>query len=234
MQIPPGCQIKARAGETIDLKTPLFESASSAEYSVAVAQKLSVEPSKIFHYLKKFVGEEVKKNEVLALKKGLLSTKRIISEYEGKIKEIDHSEGTVIITTKGKKNTAYSQIVGEIAELKNQQITIKVKEGKEFDIKKASGDFGGETFYWKNIETGSISNLEIAKKILVAESISSYTQSKMEALDIAGYVLLNRLPEETTVPFCQIKRIEELKEIMKHIYPYCYSDSKSGKIFFYK
>jgi hypothetical protein len=234
ISIPFGSQIKVKAGDKIHLKTPLFESASMAEHSIAVAQKLGVEPSKIFHYLKKFVGEEVKKDEVLAVKKGLLSTKRVVSDYEGKIKEIDHSEGHVIITSKGKKNTAHAQIVGEVAELKNQQIAVKVKEGKAFDLKKASGDFGGEAFYWKNTESVTVSNLEIANKVLVSEVISSYTQSKMEALDIEGYVFLNKLPEETTLPFCQIKTIEEFSTIMKHIYPYCYVDSKSGKIVFYK
>lgn len=234
VSIPPGSQIKVKAGEQIDLKTTLFESTANADHSVAIAQKLGVPASKIFRYLKKFVGEEVKKDEVLAVKKGLLSTKRIVSDYEGKIKEIDHSEGQLIITAKGKKNTVYAQIVGEVAELKKNEIIIKVQEGKGFNLKKASNDFGGETFYWKGLESGSISNLEIADKVLVAEAVSSYAQSKMEALDIVGYVLLNKLPEETALPFCQIKTIEELSSIMKHIYPYCYVDSKLGKIIFYK
>ncbi len=235
IQIPTGSHVKAKAGEITDFKTPLFEIASDAEHVIPLAQKLSVSPSKIFHHLKKFVGEEVKKGDLLAINKGLFSTKRVISDYGGKIQEIDHTEGTIIITIKGKKNTVYSPIIGEVVEIRNKEIIIKIKEGKEFNLKKASGDFGGEVYYYKNaLASTLISSLDVINKILIAESLSPYVQSKMEALTIKGYVTLAKLLEDTELPYAQIKEIGELSDIMKQAYPYCFIDSKSSKIIFYK
>lgn len=235
VQIPPGSHVKIKAGEMIDFKTPLFEIVSNAEHSVPLAQKLGVPPSKIFHHLKKFVGEEVKKGDLLALKKELFSTKRVTSDYDGKIQEIDHTEGTVVITIKGKKNIMYSPVQGEVVEIKTKEIVINVKEGKTYDLKKATGDFGGEAYYYTSSPASSfVSSLDVSNKILIAESLSAYVQSKMEALMIKGYGMLTKLPEDSDTPYAQIKTIEELSSIMKHKDPYCYVDSKSCKITFYK
>lgn len=225
IHVPEGSRVIIKNGDSVDFGTPLFDTPSQYNHSVPIAQKLGVAASKIFNHLKKFVGEDVKKGDVIAIKKGLFSSIKIKSDYEGKIKEIDHSLGTVIITSKGKKNTINSQIKGEAAEIKDKKISIKIKEGKEYDLKKGTADFGGKV--WS-------SDQDAEGKIFVAESISSYNQSKMEALGIAGYVTLLRLPDETDLPSAQIKTIGELKEIEKHIYPYCYIDSSSSKIIFYK
>ncbi len=235
IQIPAGSHVKVKAGEIIDFKTPLFEIVSNAEYSIPLAQKLGVSPSRIFHHLKKFVGEEIKKGDLLALKKELFSTKRVTSDYDGKIQEINHTEGTIIITIKGKKTLTYSPIKGEVAEIKTKEIAIHVKEGKEYELKKASQDFGGEVYYYANSPAYQlVSSLDVSNKILIAESLSAYVQSKMEALAIIGCVMLAKLPEDSDRPYAQIKRIQELSNIMKNEYPYCYVDSKSSKIFFYK
>jgi len=233
IQIPQGAHVKIKAGDKVDFDSPLFEIPSSAEHTLSFTQKLGIEPSKIFHYLKKFVGEDVKKGDVIALKKGVLSAKIVTSEYEGKIKEIDHNEGNIVITTKGKKDLLFSSIKGEIAEIKNKEIHIEVKEGKEFELKKSASNFGGKTVYVKDPSVLLSSN-NVAGRILIAESVSSYNQSKMDALGIIGYVTLMKLPEETDLPSVQLKTVQGLNDILKHEYPYCYVDSQSGKIVFYQ
>lgn len=233
IQIPDNSHIIIKSGDMVNFDTPLFEIPSKSDHLISFAQKLGVDPSKIFHYLKKFVGEDVKKGDVLAIKKGILSEKKVKSDYDGKIKEIDHSEGNIIISTKDNKDTVNSYVMGEVIEIKAKKISIQVKEGKEYDLKKTSSDFGGKTFYLRN-PVGNFSSNDIGGKILTTESLSSYNQSKMEALGIAGYITLLKLPEETNIPCCQLKTIEELKDIMKHIFTYCFIDSKSSKIIFYK
>lgn len=232
IQIPEGAHVKVKAGDILDIGVSLFEIFAKSDYVISFAQKLGVEPSKIFHFLKKFVGEDVKKGDILAVRKSILSIRKVTSDYEGKIKEIDHLEGNIIITTKGNKKTVNSSVKGEVTEIKDKKILIRVKEGKEFDLKKSSADFGGKTIYLKNPSIG-VSN-ELSGNILVSESVSSYNQSKMEALGIAGYVTLMKLPEETDILYVQLKTIEDLKEIIKNTYPYCFVDAKSSKIIFYK
>lgn len=233
VQIPDSTRVLIKVGDSIDFGMPLFEIPSKSDNLISFAQKLGVEPSKIFRYLKKFVGEDVKKGDVLAIKKGLFASITIKSDYDGQIKEIDHSQGNIVISSKGKKNTVNSYVMGEVVEIKDKKISIKVKEGKEYDLKKTEKDFGGKVLYFKD-PSMNLLDTEVSSKILITESISSYNQSKIETLGIAGYVTLMKLPEETNLPNCQLKTIEELKEIMKHIYPYCYIDSKSCKIIFYK
>lgn len=233
IQVPEGSRVLVKAGDSIDFGMSLFEIPSKSDSYISFAQKFRVEPSKIFRYLKKFVGEDVKKGDILAVKKGLFSSIAIKSDYEGIIKEIDHSQGHMVITSKGKKNMVNSFVIGEVIEMKDKKISIKVKEGKEYYLKKTETDFGGKALYFKD-PSMNLSDHEVSNKILISESLSSYNQSKMEALGIKGYVSLMKLPEQTDLPSSQLKTIEELKEIMKHTYPYCYIDSKSCKIIFYK
>lgn len=233
VQIPTGSHATVKTGDTVDFDTPLFETPSQTEYPIEFAQKLGAEPSKIFHFLKKFVGEDVHKGDILAIRRSVLSTKTVTSEYDGKIKEIDHVGGTIIITTKEGKHVMNSLIKGEVVEIKNKMMSIQVKDGKEFNLKKSSVDFGGKTFF---LDTTSVllSAPAVANRVLVTETISSYTQSKIEALGIRGYVTLIKLPDETTLPNAQLKTVDDFKEIMKTKDLYCFIDSRLSKIVFYK
>jgi hypothetical protein len=233
IHIPTGGHTKVKAGDSLDFNTPLYEISSTAEHIQPYVNKLEIEPSKIFHYLKKFVGEDVKKGEVIAVKKGLLSSKKITSGFDGKIREIDHTGGNIIISIKGKKDIMLSPVRAEVTEIKNKEIRIKIKDGKEFNLKNSSGDFGGQTIYLKN-DSQPLSSSDISKKIVVSDSLSSYSQTKLEALGTVGYVTLSKLSDETSLPTAQLKTIQELQDIMKHACSYCYIDSKSSTIIFYR
>src|SRR4030065_1627239 len=89
-----------KEGQMVDFETPFLQKKVEEEINIAIAKNLNVPPQKIFHYLKKFVGESIEKNETIASNKGLFTTKKVISKHSGLIKEINHSDGSITISSK--------------------------------------------------------------------------------------------------------------------------------------
>ena len=108
-----------KEGQLVDFDTPFLEKKVEEEINVSIAKNLDVPPQKIFHYLKKFVGESIEKNETIAINKGIFTTKKIVSKYSGLIKEINHSDGSITILNKTEiENTINSFFKGKVNKIK--------------------------------------------------------------------------------------------------------------------
>lgn len=231
IDIPDGVKCLLKAGQNVDFDTDFIERKTSKEIIVHLAKKIGIRPTRIFQHLKKFVGENIKKGEIIAVKKNLFSTERFVCDEDGIIKEIDHNEGKIIIDCLSSKESIKKAFFkGEISEIKNNQIILNVKDGQEFNIKSASCDFGGKVYYLKS---GAVA-ANIANKILLSEKITAYLQTKVEALGGIGFVNLIKLPEESSKPQTQIQNIEDFKKISTLEYPYCLISKKNSKIYFYQ
>jgi len=225
------CLVKERA--KIDFQTPLLEKKTVKELEINVVQKLDVDPKNIFRHIKKLVGEKVEKDDLLAEKKGLFSTKKFFSPTGGVIREIDHNLGIIIISTTGKeKNKILSPFKGEVEKVSKDSLQIKIGKGEEFVVKNPSSDFGGEVIYFDPSSTQSVS--EVSKKIVLTDNITSYLQVKTEAMGAKGFVTLDKLPEKTDLPSASLKNPEDFKKIRKLDYPYCTIAVQSAKIYFYQ
>lgn len=223
-----------KEGQKVDFETAYLDRHNELQVNIPLSKKLGIDPDKIFRYLKKLVGEKIKKGEVLAVKKGLFGDSKVLSEYDGVIQEIDHHKGELLVTTEtDQKKTENCYFKGKVKEVNDREIKIEVGHGADFPIKSASDSFGGETFYF---EDGffDLSSSEISGKILITESISELKQIKAEALGIGGIVSLNKTQENPQVNFALIKNIEDLEKIKKINYPYCLVDKKNSKIIFYE
>ena len=120
LTITDHCLLKE--GQDIDFETPFLKKKTESEVSISIAKNLNVSPQKIFHYLKKFVGETIEKDETLAVNKGIFSTKKIISKYSGLIKEINHSDGTItILSQEETENTVNSFFNGKVNKIKKNE-----------------------------------------------------------------------------------------------------------------
>jgi hypothetical protein len=232
--IPDNAKCLLKNGDKVDIGTPYLEYKTTSSVSIPIAKKLGISPTSIFKHIKKFVGEPLKKGDIVASKKGLFTSVKIMSEYDGVLKEIDHNEGIFIIDIDdgtNKKDLSYFK--GEVETINKKEIQIKVKSAKEYPLKQSTGNFGGKTIYITNIKSIEI-NTDCDNSICVAESISTYVQSKTEALGIHGYVTLNKLPEETELPNVLLKQIDHMKKIFELKLPYCIIDEKKGIIVFYQ
>ncbi|EKE13986.1 MAG: hypothetical protein ACD_12C00724G0008 [uncultured bacterium] len=231
LSVSDHCLLKE--GQTVDFETPFLQKKVEEEINISIAKNLSVPPEKIFHYLKKFVGESIEKNEIIALNKGVFTTKKIVSKYSGLIKEIDHSNGSITILSKTEiENTVNSYFKGTVNKIRKNELIIEVNKGEQFPVKNASKNFGGKTFYSErnyDLKTENVFN-----SIVVCENITSYYKAKAEALGCQGFLSLTKLSEETGAFYAQLKNINDYKKIIKIKFAYCTILSNSSTIYLYQ
>ncbi|QQG44016.1 MAG: hypothetical protein HYW86_04090 [Candidatus Roizmanbacteria bacterium] len=226
--------ILIKSGQTVNFKDPLIQKTKAHELKIPLSSILNVSPSSIFKSLKKFVGEEIKKGELIAENKGLLSAKKYFSESDGIIKEINHHEGTVILeVSSDQKDTTLTFFKGYVTNIKDKEITIEVQKYKEFELKKASGDFGGEIIYKDEKALSEVTEEKIKDKIIIVDKIPAFMQVKLEALGAKGFVFLYPYDEEISLPAAFIKQIQEAEKIKSSPYPYCIISKNHNKIYIY-
>lgn len=223
-----------KTGQTVDFNSPFLEKKSTTDLSVEVAMKLRIPSHKIFNYLNKFVGDTVKKGDILAKKKALLNNAVVVSESEGVIKEINHLDGKIIISAENSKiNRINAFFKGEVVELKKNNLKLKVGQLHEFNLKIASDYFGGEAFYLKDSSNPMFAT-QTSNKIMIIESVASYIITKAEALGIKGFITLKNPPQDSILPKGQIKNIDDFNKILHLKLPNCFIDKYNNKIYFYR
>ncbi len=222
-----------KEGDKVDFETPFREKFSQSTITIDIAKKLDIDPSKIFRYLKKLVGEEIKKNQIIASKHSLFNSIKLVSEYDGHIKEVNHNTGKITLNIdRNEKSIEKCFFKGKIKSIKDKEVKIEVNKGDEYSLKIVSTNFGGEALYLKNEDDLYSSN--VSKKIIIVDSISDYFQTKAEALGARGFVTLIKLPDPTELNQALIKNIDDVKKITKNNYPYCIVNQQDSKIIFYQ
>lgn len=235
LPIPENSNVLVKKGDKINFDNYLFDSNFSEKIKINIADELKIKPEKIFHYLKKLVGEEVKKDDILAYKNNFLSSKKILSPTDGIIKEINHNQGILIIEKKSQeKSKIVSFVKGTVESIEKNFIKIKLNKAQSFSLKnKSDVNFGGEIFLFNSSLFFQIKNENIENKIIIAEKLSSFEQIKLEALGAKGFVTLESLTEKTNVPYLRLKNIDDIKKILKNNFSYCTVIENSDKIYFY-
>lgn len=225
--------IQVKPGQKVDFGTPLGHDTTVTEVKILLSEKLGLQPKKIFSYLKKFVGDEIKKGDLLAEKKGVFSIKKYLSEHEGIIKEVNHDQGYLVVKTtvvEGREKKAYFK--GEVAEVEKDSLKLKVNKYKEFTIKEDAKNFGGPAVYIKSASDIDF-NSDFENKIICVEAFSGLDQVKLEALGAAGFVTMAGLPESTGLAACRVKDPHDWEKILEANFPYCLIDGNNNTIYFY-
>lgn len=233
--IPEDSRCFLKIGDKIDFGKVFLEKKINQQTDILISKQLNIVPKNIFRYLKKLVGDEVKKDEVIAVKKDLFNEKKILSPFDGLIKEIDHEQGKITLTINEKtKKTFTAFFKGEVVDLKKDHFNLEIGKGDAFDLKKTELSFGGETLYLREKDISNLNSLTVNKKIIVTESISPFVQSKIEALGAIGIITSIKPSETTAIPTSQIKNSNDLKKIFANKFSYCFIDKQSCKIYFYQ
>jgi len=221
-----------KEGQDVDFETPFLQKKTEEEVNISIAKNLNVSPEKIFHFLKKFVGETIEKDETIALNKGIFTTKKIISKYSGLIKEINHSDGSITILSKSKtENTFNSYFKGKVNKIKKNELSVEVSKGEEFPGKNISQNFGGKTFFVD--EDADFNSENVFNSVIVCEEITPYYRAKAEALGCRGFVSLSKLSGDSEIPTAQLKNINDYKKVVKTKFTYCTILTNSSTIYFY-
>lgn len=222
-----------KENQEVDFETPFLQKKTEEEVNISIAKNLGVSPEKIFHYLKKFVGEVIEKDETIAINKGIFTTKKVISKYSGLIKEINHSDGSITILSRTEtENTINSFFKGKVEKIKKNEISIEVGKGEEYPGKNIEQNFGGKTFYAN--ENLDFNSENIFNSIVVCENITPYYKAKAEALGCKGFLSLSKLADDSDILNAQLKNINDYKKIIKTKFTYCTMLSNSSTIYFYQ
>lgn len=232
--VPDGAKLLLKKGQKVDFETPFIQRHSEEEIKLPVASALGISPDKIFMYLHKFVGDKVAKDEVLAEKKAMMSSKQYMSEYSGTIKEVNHSDGSVTIaTTTGDAVKDLCFFKGEVEEIEGNVVLVKVGKGKQYQLHEPSQYFGGQVLIHADKSAAHITEEEADQKVVVGDKIPSYDQMKLEALGAVGFVLLQQPDDNAAVPVALLKQIADLEEISKSKFTCCNIGPDHTTIYFY-
>lgn len=233
--IPEETEVLVKKGDKIDFNTLIFDVNSFEKININISEKLKVNQKKIFNYLKKLVGEKIKKDDIIAEKKGVFFSFKVNSPADGIIEEVNHNTGEVIIKVKtDKKLSHFSFFKGIIHSVEKNFLEIKLNQAVSFLLKnKSEKNIGGKFFKFDSSLFFQIKSDDIENKIIIAEKLTSFEQVKLEALGAKAFVTIESLPEKTDLPFFRFKNIEDFKKIKKENFLYCTLIENSDKIYFY-
>ena len=110
--------------------------------------------------------------------------------------------------------------------IEDGSLQIKVASANEYEIKNAKETYGGKALYVKK-EGDSYDEDKVSGNIIIADTISEYNQTKIEALGAFGFATLHILSETTSTPAVLFKQIKDFEDAVKHHLPYCFIDSKN-------
>lgn len=234
INIPQQSRCIVKPGNKIEFGTPFLEKRTDQYLDINISKELLIKPNKIFQSLKKFVGDEVKKNELIAQKEELFGRKKFLSPVDGIIKEIDHQQGKITIIIDQKSNQVInSYFKGKVISVQKNILKLDVGKGEEFRLKKSNEDFGDETVYLEPNNLYQITTITVNKKVVVCNLVNELILAKIEALGARGYVTItNSL--ENNFPVALLKNSSDFKTIYTNKFPYCLVDKQSSKIYFYQ
>lgn len=224
LTLPNNAIVKVKQGDQVTFGDRLYQIINKKdEIKLNIAKNLHIQPQHIFRYLQKMIGEEIKKGETIAKKKGVLATKKLVSQYEGLLKEIDHQTGEITLSVSPSENqidNTQAKIVdsnfkGILASVGKEEISIEVVgEGKKIDLKEINRDGAGEIFHFKDAGFYfTIGEDQIREKIIAIEELKSHIEAKCEALGGGGFIFLKG-EVSTELPAAKIKNIDDYHHLV--------------------
>lgn len=233
IQIPKADKILIKKGQNVDFKTPFVAKKISNTVKIPVASLMAVNPSNIFKLVKKTVGQHVVKGEVIAEDKNLFSSKKYICQISGLLTAIDENEGAVIIET---QSESFGEILchfyGEIAQIHDTHIEVKVKNTHKAKIKEESFEFGAPIFYSYAPNT-LLNEDDIEGKFLVSEEINPVDHAKIITLGARGIIGMNK---SIKMDLHQISLVDkkDWEHVVTKKFPFVITDVDKNTIIFYE
>lgn len=220
-------KLNIHVGDVVDFSTPLYKTHKNEEQRIELSELLAISPKHIFSYIKKTVGDSVSSGEILAEKKSLFTSKKIVAEMDGIIKEIDHIEGIILIETKKQEGSENCWFAGEIASITKRHIELKMGRHYSCAAKSITKDFGGETYFFQPDEAIP------QRPVGISERLNAYNVAKLSALNGAGFITVFEYSEHTDMPKAVFKLKSDYEVLMEKKFSYCLTQVERSTIIFY-
>ncbi|MEI6532641.1 MAG: hypothetical protein WCO06_02255 [Candidatus Roizmanbacteria bacterium] len=234
VELPEAQNLQIKEGDVLEIGSPLLETTSLSDITIPLSSMLRMPSNQIFQHLKKFVGENLKKDELVAEYKSMLSIKKYYSEYDGVLKQINHVEGSIMIEIVSQEaNMLQSWFKGAISKIEGNRLFLEVEAGEQFELKEASSAFGGQMFSYNPNQT-IVTEDDVSNKVALMKSIPAYEQVKLETLGVNGFITLHRLQDTSSTPYALLKNVPDFEHIIEIGYPYCIINHRDNLIYIYQ
>ena len=238
IKIPDNATLIVKPNSQVDFGMPLYDADDEKDLvNINYTDVLRINPRDIFQYTDKFVGQGIDEGEVIAHKKSLFGSKKLVSQHQGTIERIDHLEGLIYIKT---KQSIQSQInsffKGKIVDYdkKTRILTIEIEgQDNSFDITQSNNDGGGgydiilDENRFFTIREDAINN-----KIIVTDNITINLSTKLSALGAYGIIYTQGSTLKNILSW-QLKDKSDIEKISKSKTKYVIISSFEKKLYLY-
>lgn len=234
LSIPKNSQLLIEMGKNLDFQSPFYQIKKTLREKIPLAKLLNIDADKIYRYIKKAVGQKVRKNEIVAQRKGFFLEKKIFSPIDGEIVEINHENGEMIIAYQSKDNKIKNCFFkGVVKEIKNNIVTVQIKNGLKILLNEVNLQAGGEIFFYKSDSLFfQISEEDIKDKIVITEKLTSHVNLKCETLGCSGFLFVEK-EKRPSIPFGRFNSTNDFKRIIDNNFKYCLFSNIDQFVVFY-
>ncbi len=217
-KIPEGGTLIPKKGATICIGDN-FIKVGQADFRIyPVATQLSIRPEAIFTHLTVVVGQAIEPQTILAEKKSMVGTKKIVSDISGIIDKINYETGDVIVRfgSSEKSNTTPAFFNGTLEEIdiKKGVFTVSIPSKHEIKLKNVSGNGGGEIVFLSEKDFFTITSDEVSGKVVFLDNPQAHVVSKLEALDTAAILSDDPIPS-TILPHATLQNKSDMELFSK-------------------
>lgn len=194
LPISASARILVAAGDKINPKTALARYHSSFSYDkLHVAKLLNVKNHKILKFLKKKLQDKIKAGDIIAEKKGMFSTVKVKSPFDGTIGEADLTNGSLSILqdTKTRQQDFFSLVSGTVSEIGKSFLTIET-DCPIFKSEKSEGsDASGILRFLEKEKVGILDYFDdLENSIVLCRSIDEAVTVKFQVIGVRGIITL--------------------------------------------
>lgn len=214
LKIPETAELIVKKSQKISQGDELYRAQKKQAIIINLAQQLKIKPAAIFNHLVKVVGETLKKNDILAVKKGFLSKEVLRVEHDGILAAVNHHTGEITLQIDKDNHTiVYSYFTGVIHEVDKQMIKVRLEKGESFEVEDCATDWGGEVFYCRNEQNYlTVSEENVKNKVIMVEKLTPHLRAKSEALGALGFAYLIK-ETNTNSPRARLKKKEDYETL---------------------
>ena len=233
VMIPSHGELLIKSGQKVDFTTPFIRTAQARRVALPVSSVMKSSPKNIFRVVKKGVGDTIAQGDLLAEHKTFFSTRQYFSDVPGTIVHIDHEQGTVVIEEQtGSDEMLHCFFTGEIEDIDNQKINLKVQHTHPIALASKARHNGG-LLYYLNATTSDFTEADIINNYIVTEMIDTMQMAKLETLGAQGVILPKKQHGMEQLNHLILQNEEDYKHIVTHNYPYCLVTPEQDTIIFY-
>lgn len=200
-------KLKVKVGDKINSETVLAEFPQASKLQIIpIAKIFAINGEKIPKYLKKNIGEIVKKGEVIAEKRQVFSQLLLKSPVEAKLKEIDLKKGTLTLEVSTDENEKMiCPIPGRIKNISSNFIELEI-DGEVYSAIGGSGkNVRGCIKYIQGERIGILDvTEEVGENILLCENISGELVAKLEVVGVLGLITCNKFARDIEIPYLYV------------------------------